>query len=128
MSDNDAVAAAINALSRNTDRIFEEMRETRKSMDRMRDENLDNAVKLERLLTQVESFDQKAQKIEQIDRRQDAMEIRLSLIEVQVKDVPENGKRLKVLEDARLRAMAMGTGVVIVMEIVFQVAKAIWGK
>lgn len=128
MSDNDAVAAAINALSRNTDRIFEEMRETRKAMDKMRDENLDNAVKLERLLTQAESSDQKLQKIEQIDRRQDAMEIRLSLIEVQVKDVPENGRRLKILEDAKLRAISMGMGVVVVLEVLFQIAKAIWGK
>lgn len=95
-------------------------------MDKMRDENLDNAVKLERLLTQVESFDQKAQKIDQLSMRQDSMEIRMSLIEVQTKEIPEIKKNVKTLEDAKMKAIGIGTGVVIVLEIVFQLAKALW--
>lgn len=126
MSDNDALAVAIQALARNTEIISQDVRETRKSMERISDDNRDNAVKLERLLTQVESFDQKVQKIEQMEKRQDSMEIRMSLIEVQTKEIPENGRRLKVLEEAKMKAIGIGTGVVVVLEIIFQLAKALW--
>lgn len=126
MAENDALAVAIQALAKNTDLISQDVRETRKSMERISEDNRDNAVKLERLLTQVEAFDQKAQKIDQISTRQDSMEIRLSMIEVQTKEIPENSRRLKILEEAKMKAIGIGTGVVVVLEIVFQLAKALW--
>lgn len=103
--------------------LIEDVREMRKGMNEMSRDSKDGAVKMERILSKLDALDKLPGKVESLENRFDHMEVRMSLIEVSTKDIPEIGKRIKLLEDKNIKVMAIIATIVCIIELGFQVVK-----